>query len=941
MKPKYRALLYGMIVFVALFFGILSPVHAADRDIRVISSDQSGLTLELVGPSPETEEVNLSGQLYSKIRLQGWAKTVTPGYPELPVQGLLIQVPDSGKIGIEVIESSSYSLPDLLISPVPKQQLTDEGQVINEYTIDQSIYSSSQFFPQNIAEVQRTGIIRGVPVARVLFHPFQWNPLSGELRCYRKIIVKVHFEYLLPGQSSALSVARDLVPQDSYSKLLRRSITNYSPVGQREYKTDINKFRLNNTKASSLKIMVNHDGVYRVSYDDIKKAGVNLSGIIPGTFRLYSMGNETALRVVTKSDKFKSGDYIDFYAKGIDNTFTDTNVYRLSWSGENGKRMTIKDGTVTGQGVEPASFLGAIHFEENHTLWENMPEAPEQDYWFREKITAPVTKSYSLSIPSVEMTGNNGKIRVCFRGVSTASPSPDHHTKIKLNGTLIGDAYWDKDIEFIQEVEISQSLLNEGTNTLSIEAPGDTGAAIDQIYLNWIEVDYWRRFEAEGDELTFAVTGDGKFNIPIKKLSNEDIGIYDITDPYNVTVFQNFNIDTGAMDYTAAFEDEIAGQKTYFALADTAARTPLSIELWKPANLMSEKNRADYIVITPREFISKVKSLCRLREKQGLKTMAVAVEDIYNEFNYGLIDPQAIRDFLEYAYKNWGKPAPAYVVLIGDANTDYRDYLGTGKKSRVPVHLSSTSGLRLTPDDNWYVTVEGDDTLPEMFIGRIPSAAIKAVADMADKIVNYEKTRSYALREALFAADNNDPYFETINEELIKYLPANFVPQEVYLSSYSNVETATMDIISNINRGMLLTNYAGHGDVIHWAGEGLLEPPDIDLLNNGERLTFTITLDCLNGYFAHPYYYSIGESLVVAKNKGAIAAFSPTGLGYPWEHMILGKAIYSLIFEEGINSIGEITTHAKIDAFSNGVSEDVVKTFTLLGDPATRLKTGI
>jgi hypothetical protein len=930
-----------MIVFVALFFGIFSPIHAAVRDIRVISSDQRGLTLELVGPFPEIEEVTLSGRLYSKLRLQGWAKTVTPGYPELPVQGLLIQVPDLGKISIEVIESSAYSFPNLLISPVSKRKLTDKGLVINEFAIDPSIYSSSQFFPQSIAEVQRVGIIRGVPVARVLFHPFQWDPLSRELRCYQKIVVKVHFEYSLPAQSSALSATGDSVSQDGYSRLHRRSIINYSPVEHRGYEKENKKYQLlkAKTKTSSLKIMVNRNGIYRISYNEMKKSGINLIGINPQTFRLHNMGNEVALRVVPKSAKLRSGDYIEFYAEGIDNTFTDTNVYWLSWGGENGKRMNIKDGTVTGQGVELTSFLSTIHFEENHTLWENMPEAPEQDYWFWGKITAPVTKNYSLSIPS-PIPSNNGKIKVCFRGGSTASPSPNHHTVIKLNGTQIGDAYWDKDIEFVQEVEISPGLLNEGTNTLTIEAPGDTGAPIDVFYLNWIEVDYWRRFEAEGGELTFVVTGNGRFKIPIKELSNEDISIYDITDPYNVSFFQNYSINTGAMDYTATFEDEIAGQKTYFAFANTGTRTPLSIELWEPANLKAENNSADYIAITPREFLSEVKSLCRFREKQGLKTLAVAVEDIYNEFNYGLIDPKAIKDFLEYAYKNWVKPAPTYVALIGDANIDYRDYLGTGKKSRVPVHLSSTSGLRLTPDDNWYVTVEGDDALPEMFIGRIPSADIEAVEDMVDKIKNYEKLTSYEPREALFAADNNDTYFETINEELIEYLPADFVPQRIYLRSYSDVETATLDIISNINRGMLLTNYVGHGDVIHWAGEGLLEPSDIDLLNNRNRLTFVITLDCLNGYFAQPYYYSIGESFVVPKNKGAIAAFSPSGLGYPWEHMILGNSIYSLIFEEGIDTLGEITTRSKIDAFANGASEDLVKTFTLLGDPATQLRRG-
>ncbi len=656
------------------------------------------------------------------------------------------------------------------------------------------------------------------------------------------------------------------------------------------------------------------------------------------------MGEEVALNVVTMRSGFRPGDYVEFLARRINHTFTDTNVYWLSWGGQYGKRMTVRNGAVTGQGARLASFVGTARHEENLVMWGNTPGAPEQDYWFQEKLTAPAVKSYSLSLPALipasEVPGSFGKIRVSFRGVSTASPSPDHHTRIRLNGTLVGDSYWDKDVGFVQEIEISQSLLREGANTVTVETPGDTGAVVDAVYLNWIEVDYWRRFQAEEDELTFSVIGEGRREIPITGLNSSTIRIYDITDPGNVGIIRNFAVAAAGAGYVATFEDDVAGGKTYLATTRSAARTPLSLESRQPANLRAASNQADYIVITPREFLAGVMPLCSFRENQGVNTLAVAVEDIYDEFNFGLVSPQAIKDFLEHAYTYWTRPAPTYVVLVGDANVDYRDYLGTGKKSRVPVHLSPTSGLLLTPDDNWYVAVAGTDSLPDMFIGRIPAATVEDVEDMVNKISNYEGVNSSVSREALFAADNNDLYFETINEKLIEYLPVGYVPQRVYLRSYAGVGAAKTDLIADINRGMALTNYTGHGDVTHWAGEGLLLPADIDLLDNGDRLTFVIALDCLNGYFVQPTYYSISESFVAAKGRGAIAAFSSSGLGYSWEHMILGKAIFSLVFEELIETLGEITTRSKIEAFANGVSGDLVKTFTLLGDPATRLKTG-
>ena len=48
-----------------------------------------------------------------------------------------------------------------------------------------------------------------------------------------------------------------------------------------------------------------------------------------------------------------------------------------------------------------------------------------------------------------------------------------------------------------------------------------------------------------------------------------------------------------------------------------------------------------------------------------------------NEFNYGIYNPKAIRDFLSYAYNNW-KKSPRYVVLAGNGTYDYKNNLGTG-----------------------------------------------------------------------------------------------------------------------------------------------------------------------------------------------------------------------------------------------------------------------
>ncbi len=80
---------------------------------------------------------------------------------------------------------------------------------------------------------------------------------------------------------------------------------------------------------------------------------------------------------------------------------------------------------------------------------------------------------------------------------------------------------------------------------------------------------------------------------------------------------------------------------------------------------------------------------------------------------------------------------------------------------------------------------------------------------------------------------------------------------------------------------------------------------------------------------------------MAAEGKGAIGAFAPSGLGYVWEHEILDPKLFSILFDQGNSILGSLTTEAKIATYAQGVTEDVVKTFTLFGDPACRLKISV
>lgn len=927
-------IVYALLMMIEVVFPI--PVQANDHHTKILSMDEYGLNIELTLPSFELEDIQTSEGKFQRIHLDDWARIYEIGHPELPVKGLLIQAPQSGEIKVEVVDNVYETIPNCQICPVPEQVMSEGGEVTDRFIKDDDLYDSLRLLPGKLTEIDTRGIMRGISVARLRIYPFQWNPATKELRYYTKLHLKVIFEDPLPRE-----VTDKPGMEGMFEGVAKKVIVNYKNrdkvQGTQSKRLDVRS----ETNKGSLRIEVKQDGIYQLTYEDLLDAGLRPSRIEPASFRLFNQGEEVAIKVVMRrTGRFRRGDSIEFFGKGIDNIFTDTNVYWLSWGETTGKRMSEIDGTISGVGEKIDAFHERLHVEENHIIWQQTPEAPEKDFWFWEKITAPKISEFSIDIPSMASNQDKAMIRVGFRGRSTVPPDPNHHTIISLNGTLIGEDFWHGDIEHIQELAISTDILEEGPNTVGIESPGDTGADVDVINFNWIEVDYLRRLEVKDDMLAFTINGDGRFEMGINNLSKQEIMIYDVTDPLEVKEVVDFSIESDGSGQRAVFDDLISGEKRYLVLTTSQIRAPDSVVLWQPADLKNPSNGADYIIITARKFIPSVEPLIQLHQSQGLRAKAVNVEDIYNEFNLGLFDPTAIKDFLRFTFENWEQPAPTYVLFVGDSNTDYRDFLETGKENIAPVHLSITRELGLTPDDTWYVSVQGDDVLPDMLPGRISGDSQEKVAEVIDKIVRFEESVNLKPEGVLLVADECRPGFEALNEELTGFLPPEFTAERAYLRTFEDVDDATQAIISNIDKGMLITNYVGHGAVTNWAAENIFVSQDVASLSNKNDLTFVVTLNCLNGFFSQPFDYSLGEEFVIAKDKGAIGAFSSSTLGFEWEHNILNKRIFSLIFEEGNNNLGEITTQTKIDAFARGISSDTMISYTLFGDPAGRLKIG-
>jgi hypothetical protein len=410
---------------------------------------------------------------------------------------------------------------------------------------------------------------------------------------------------------------------------------------------------------------------------------------------------------------------------------------------------------------------------------------------------------------------------------------------------------------------------------------------------------------------------------------------------------------------------EIVSPTRYLVQGESERKSALQIEEDVPSDLRGS-NGADYLIITHSDFWGNVGALADHRAGQGYATMVVDVQDIYDEFGYGLFGAPAIREFLAHAYQYWD-PRPSYVLLVGDGNYDFKNYKGTGELNFVPPYLACVDPQMCEiAADNRYVCVSGTDNMPDMFLGRLPVKTADEADAVIDKILAYEASPPADWRRrTLFTADAPEipggiPYPDVCSSPpanhfwcLSDYIADNYLPspntaEKVYygLPPYTTPGAVTTAIIDGINAGRLIVNYTGHGYYYYWGSEKLLEQSpypqhrqDLELLTNDEEFPLVVAMSCLLGHFAHPSspgfdVSCLSESLLRAEGKGAVATWAATGYGEAGGHKLLNSGFFTAVFTDGVLELGAAAAQA---AWGMSSYQYMVDQYVLFGDPAMRL----
>jgi len=960
---KFKLLLA---VILGLKFLLLAPLaQATPAGLSVVSQDDYGIELEFrLSPLNFKTITGPDGETYQRFEMPTWAKTEQIGYPELPVVSTLIQVPAAGEMAIEILEQTDKSEPDWVIYPVPQPlvlpalampEASKSGSITEQFIKTEAGYTATTFYPNAVANIEPPVTWGKISMARLKIYPLQWEAATHTLRYLNYLRLRVHFSHSLPPLQPAM--------ESLNRRALQGTILGYQP----RQTTTTSSSATSNSLSSSVwpqryrvQVDLQTAGMYQITYEQLLTAGVPETCLTTGNLMLTWQNQPVITQLITQYSRgFNPGDSLIFYGKAIDSDYTDTNAYQLDcWQLSRPRPATYQnklpqiisniptiDGTVTGTGTSIDRYQEVVRLEQNNLVDDLVKGAPQQDYWFWQKLSAPDSfdTTATLSPDSTATDDIPAFIRVALRGIPVSELNPqissNHHTKVYFNDNLVGDYTWEGTRENVQKLPLTLTSLQSGDNQVRIKLPGDTESKKDRVYLNWLEFIYPRQLVADHNQLQFTINTPGRLQLRVKGFRTPDIRVYDITEFNRLKEIIKTTVSTAADDsYQVTYEDVVATKKTYYVLTTDQLQPVDKLSLYSPATLKQSTRGADYILITAKELLPAVQPLVEQRQQQGLRVATVTVEEIFAEFGFGLPTPTAIKEFLRYAYEHWQSPAPTSVLLVGDSNLDYKGYLGGKKYNFIPAYMIPTM-YSIAPTDNWFVSIVGEDELPEMQIGRLPGSNVEKVGMLVDKILNYEN-HPQDYRRLLLVADN-DSSFEEASEAVVKYIPTDLMLNKLYLGTYASDQQATADLINYFDQGVTMTHYLGHGNENVWAnstGQVLFSVNRLKELQPTDNLTFLVVLNCLNANFATPKSYSLAEEFLLTANGGTIASFAPTSVGYLWEHQLIDGALFEMMFEAKERNFGRLITEAKIRAYGYGTSKQVLDTFVLIGDPASNLQ---
>jgi len=287
-----------------------------------------------------------------------------------------------------------------------------------------------------------------------------------------------------------------------------------------------------------------------------------------------------------------------------------------------------------------------------------------------------------------------------------------------------------------------------------------------------------------------------------------------------------------------------------------------------------------------------------------------------------------IKSYIENAYETWENP-PEIVGLIGD----------TGGSYSIGYFTESLSGYGGAGDFP-YSQLDGNDLLPEVFIGRISVNSSSDLSNVLNKTLAYEKATyinqtgtSWYETAALCGDPSSSGWSTVITNEYVENILDVYGFEDINTNFGSGNYDNWME--NELEDGNLYMNYRGY------YGSSGFGSGEINGANNGYMTPFASFITCGTGDFNGT---SLSEDFIragsVSNPKGAVAAVGTSTTGtHTFFNNIMSMGIYDGIFPKDLRTAGASVANGRLSLYWTYPSDpsNRVTIFShwlnLMGDP--------
>jgi len=761
-------------------------------------------------------------------------------------------------------------------------------------------------------------------------------------------------------------------------------LVDFVPIEEKSSPTIVHDYASESVLSSGtwVKMGILNTGVHKLTYSDIEDMGIspaqlnistigifgNYNGVLPEANSqpcIDDLAENSIFISGIEDGSFDQNDFILFYAQSAttwsynpfsggfvhqNNIYTDTTYY--FFTPDRGTLKSIND--IDGTSFQPNVLVSTFSdYDVHESEFENLMSTGKK--WYGESFNGDtLEREFVFTFPNLQ---DNEPVHLNLDLVGRSFSNS--YYDLSVNDELVSDS---TKIRFITTNlgiyarESSQNItFNTDSDIIKVKLRYYSDDAIAIAWLDYISLNVKRDLVFDTGQMKFCnphVSASGNISQYSVSGANNNSVIWDITDTYNPK-----NVSYLSGDDTVSFVLPTDTLKTFLIFDNSDYFLPVSYENVQNQNL-HQISSVNYIIIRPEKFAEEAEILANIhRDHDGLKTICVSPQQIYNEFSSGSQDVSAIRNFMKMLYNKGAFGGErAYLLLFGDASFDYKHRVH--ENTNIVPTYEALESLRATGsfvtddffgllDDNEGAGASGN---LDVGIGRFPITTNAEAVSTLNKIKKYLGSNDTVMGDwrtnICFVADDEDNNLHFNQAQglvrIADTLHSGIGINKIYLDAYAKVTVPGgkrfPDASNNINEqvidGALIINYTGHGGVLSWSEEKVLDVPMINSFDNFDNLPLIITATCEFSRYDDPEFVSAGEYFFLNNKGGAIALLTTTRLAYAHANYKVNKRIYNnlLLCEGGyVPRLGDLIRLSKIPA------EDNFLNFILLGDPALTL----